>query len=357
MPGEIYLGMISGTSADGIDVAALHTDGETIHRLGASATFEFRAATQRSIRQALGSPVASQDLVDAVTTDHVEAARQFLDAHSIPARDVRALGFHGQTILHRPSAGISLQIGDGKRLAETLCIDVVDQFRIHDVEAGGQGAPIAPIFHAALMRGGPLPSAMINIGGIANITWFDGARILAFDTGLGNARLDDWMRQRAGLEYDSGGSHASSGVVNNEVLRSALTHEFYDQNPPKSLDRDEIIIAGLNGASLEDGAATLAAITADTISRASRFLPSQPHRWIISGGGRHNRAIMNRLREQLGNVVATENLGVNGDAVEAYLIAYLAARKLAGLPSTFPHTTGVNAPAICGVLRSVNAIG
>lgn len=357
MPSELFLGMISGTSADGIDVAALHTDGDTIQTLGASATYEFRAETRRSIRQVLGSGAISQDLVDAVTSDHVEAARKFLDEHAISTRHVRALGFHGQTVLHRPSEGISLQIGDGKKLAETLSIDVVDQFRIQDVQAGGQGAPIAPIFHAALMRGGPLPSVMVNIGGIANITWFDGDRILAFDTGLGNARLDDWMRQRAGLEYDEDGSHASSGAVNDEILRSALTHQFYDQNPPKSLDRDEIMIAGLDGMTLEDGAATLAAITADTISRASRFIPSQPHRWIIAGGGRHNRAIMNRLRQKLGNVVAAEELGVNGDGVEAYLIAYLAARKLSDLPSTFPSTTGVEVPTVCGVLRSFNVAG
>ncbi|GMM94582.1 anhydro-N-acetylmuramic acid kinase [Qipengyuania sp. MTN3-11] len=351
MRSDLFIGMMSGTSADGIDVAALRTDGIAITELGPATTFAMRAELRCAIRRASGNAIAPRELIEAVTAEHVLAAKTFLSMHSISTSDVRAVGLHGQTILHRPSEGISVQIGDAVKLAAAISVDVVDQFRIQDVEAGGQGAPIAPIFHAALMRDGPLPSAIVNIGGIANVTWFDGTRIVAYDAGLGNARLDDWMRDRAGLDFDEDGKHAVKGKVHETILETALAHEYYSRMPPKSLDRDELSVSNIDRLSVEDGAATLAAISAEAIVRSQQFLPRQPERWIVVGGGRRNPAIMRRLRMKLGNVVDAEAVGLDGDAVEAHLIAYLTARKLAELPSTFPQTTGVVSPVVCGILN------
>ncbi len=340
-----YLGMMSGTSFDAIDVALLHTDGVEILEHGPAQAFPLDPALRQRLAAVMGQASAPPDLTDAVTQAHVEGARIVLTAN--PGHDVKAIGFHGQTILHQPRAGLTVQLGDSGALARALGLPVVGQFRRRDMAAGGEGAPVAPVYHQAMLRAGPLPATQVNIGGVSNVTWSDGNSLVAFDCGPGSARIDDWMA-RAGHMMDVGGAHGLAGTVDENIVARALSHCFFERPPPKSLDRDELAFAGIEALSLVDGAATLAAITADAIAATARWFPEPPRRWIVGGGGRRNRAIMNRLQARLGkSVITAEAAGQDGDAVEAHMIAYLAARYFAGLPITFPTTTGVDR-ACCG---------
>lgn len=340
-----YLGMMSGTSFDAIDVALLFTDGAAILEHGPARAFPLEPSLRERLAAVMGRPSAPPGLGDAVTQAHVAAARSFLAA--FPGHDIKAVGFHGQTIVHQPSHGLSVQLGDGEALARALGLPVVGRFRERDMAAGGQGAPIAPVYHQAMLRSGPLPAVQVNIGGVSNVTWSDGCKLVAFDCGPGSARIDDWMAQ-AGLAMDQDGMHGVAGTVDERIVALALAHPFFERTPPKSLDRDELVFPGIADMRLVDGAATLAAITADAIAATRRWYPQSPSRWIVGGGGRKNRAIMNRLRQRLGtSVVTAEAAGQDGDAVEAHMIAYLAARYFAGLPITFPTTTGVDR-ARCG---------
>lgn len=340
--------MMSGTSFDAIDVALLRTDGADVLEHGPAHAFPLEPALRQRLAAAMGHASAPQDLADAVTQAHVEAARSALDAN--PGHDVKAIGFHGQTILHRPREGVSIQLGDGGALARALGLPVISRFRACDMAAGGEGAPIAPVYHKAMLRPGPLPAVQVNIGGVSNVTWSDGNLLIAFDCGPGSARIDDWMA-RAGHAMDVGGAHGLAGTIDEGIVARALSHRFFERPPPKSLDRDELAFAGIEGLGIADGAATLAAITADAIAATARWFPAPPRCWIIGGGGRRNQAIMNRLRARLGPLVVTaEAAGQDGDAVEAHMIAYLAARYFAGLPITFPTTTGVDRACRGGVL-------
>jgi len=346
-----YAGLMSGTSFDGVDVALLKTDGRSVEAFGPSETTPLSGSLRKALSEVMGQPTAPPDVVEAVTEAHIAALEAYFARHGRPD-DLAAIGFHGQTIFHRPAEALTVQIGDGARIARRFDVPVVEQVRRADVAAGGQGAPIAPIFHLALLRNGPLPAAFVNIGGVSNVTWTDGEELVAFDSGVGNARLDDWMRRRVGLDFDPHGRFGEAGRVHEPIVDEALRHPFYEVPPPKSLDRDELTVDGIEGLSTEDGAATLAAITAEAIARSARFLPLEPTRWIIAGGGRHNRAIMNRLRQSLkGAVTTAEDANYDGDGVEAQMMAYLAARSLAGLPISFPGTTGVPSPMTGGELR------
>ena len=347
-PAHWYLGMMSGTSFDAIDVALLHTDGVDILEHGPAHAFPLDPPLRQKLAAVMGHSSASSDLADAVTQAHVEAGRSVLAAN--PGHDVKAIAFHGQTILHRPHEGLSVQLGDGGALARALGLPVVGQFRRRDMAAGGEGAPIAPIYHQAMLRAGPLPAVQVNIGGVSNVTWSDGNSLIAFDCGPGSARIDDWMA-RGGHVMDVGGAHGLVGTIDEGIVALALSHRFFERPPPKSLDRDELMFPGVADMRLADGAATLAAITADAIAATRRWCPQSPSRWIVGGGGRKNRAIMNRLQQRLGaSVVTAEVAGQDGDAVEAHMIAYLAARYFAGLPITFPTTTGVRRACTGGAL-------
>lgn len=344
---------MTGTSADGIDVGLLGTDGNAIARMGRATTYPFGNQIRDELRATFGGDMASGDLVRRFTALHIEAVRDFMVAEKLAPQDIRAVGFHGQTIFHDPQRGVTVQIGDGEYLARNLGIDVVDQFRTEDVENGGQGAPLAPVYHGALLATRKVPAAIVNIGGIANVTWTDGERYCAFDSGIGNARIDDWVSERTGARYDADGLLGLRGNVDEAIVGAALADPYYLRQPPKSLDRDELLVSSIDGLSLEDGAATLAAVTADAIARSVQFLPAAPEEWIIAGGGRLNQAIMRRLRAKIAQpILVAEDAGIDGDAVEAHLMAYLAARFIAGLPSTYPQTTGVRRPVICGRLHS-----
>ncbi len=342
------VGLMSGTSLDGVDAAWLESDGERIGRIGPTLTLPYDDALRADLRRVLDlAPTLSAsdpllaDVTARLTARHAEAVAALGVAADI-------VGFHGQTILHRPAERRTWQIGDAAALARAVGVPVVWDFRSADVAAGGEGAPFAPIFHAALAEGMPRPLAVLNIGGVANITWIEAdGSLLACDTGPGNGPLDDWVQAHTGAPFDRDGAMAASGRADAGVLARLLAHPYFVRPMPKSLDRlefsDALAASGLSRLSAEDGAATLAAFTAETVARAP--LPGRPLRVLVCGGGRKNPAIMAALRARLPvPVEPAEAVEWDGDALEAQCFGHLAARVARGLPLSFPGTTGVPRP-------------
>ncbi|MDA0702087.1 MAG: anhydro-N-acetylmuramic acid kinase [Proteobacteria bacterium] len=368
------LGLMSGTSLDGVDAALLRTDGHTIFDVGPDLTIPYDQPLRDLVRSTYGGGGPVVEAARALTLAHAETVEMLLDNYGIARDSVEVVGFHGQTILHEPAEGRTVQIGDGDLLAARTGLLVVDDFRSADVAAGGEGAPLAPLFHAALAAGlpdSPAPLAVLNLGGVANVTWIaEPARgadssLMAFDTGPANAVLDDWMAARRGVPYDADGGLALSGRVDEGRLATLLDNPYFRRRPPKSLDRGDFDAAplerlltddgsgGLEALSDADGAATLAAFTAASVVRALAHLPVPPALWIACGGGRHNRAIMRSLETRLSApVVQAEVVGWHGDALEAQAFAFLAVRALRGLPLSIPETTGVGRPTLGGRIHT-----
>lgn len=300
-----------------------------------------------------------------VTVLHAGGVRVFLEANGIDPASIDVIGFHGQTVLHRPDERLTVQIGDGQALADETGIRVVYDLRAADIAAGGQGAPLVPVYHRALaaMLDRPHPVAVLNIGGVANVTFINGVPDpYACDTGPGNALIDDFMRHRNGEARDENGNAAARGRVDEAAVARVLQHSFFALKPPKSLDRNafrEWVAdrAELAEKSVEDGAATLAAITAATVATIVPHLPEAPRSWIVCGGGANNATLMRMLAERLAPArVETANaVGWNSDAIEAQAFAYMAVRSLRGLPITFPTTTGVPEPMTGGVVAEPRA--
>jgi anhydro-N-acetylmuramic acid kinase len=334
---------MSGTSLDGIDAAYVETDGRHIVKTGPALTVPYPDALRRRLRGVLGGVGPVAEVERAITEAHAEAVRRLIDAHGI---DVELVGFHGHTILHRPEQQRTWQIGDGALLASLTGIDVVCDFRSADVAAGGEGAPLAPLFHAGLAATLERPLAVLNIGGVANVTWMGEGEgeIIAFDTGPGNAMIDDWALRHTGEPMDRDGALARTGRVDAARLATFLAHPYFHRPPPKSLDRDDFAKFTADGLSPADGAATLTAMTAAAVERAAAHVPAPARRWLVTGGGRHNPALMAALAARLGvPVLPVESVGWDGDALEAQAFAYLAVRSIAGLPLSLPTTTGVKA--------------
>jgi anhydro-N-acetylmuramic acid kinase len=353
------LGMMSGTSLDGIDVAYLETDGENTVRRFESETYPYRDRHLEILREALesGKDLTRRDqrtlfLADAemaITTLHAEAARRFLARTGFKPEIV---GFHGQTIIHRPDQGLTVQLGNGRTLARELGIPVAYDMRAADVAAGGQGAPLVPVYHRALAASvAARPVAFVNIGGVGNVTWISADdALLAFDTGPGNALIDDWMLKETGTARDGDGAAARNGRVDESIVAQFLGDSFFEQTGPKSLDRNSFAGITLDGLSTADGAATLTAVTARSIAMARQWFPADPKTWIICGGGRHNGAIMAALAGLLPDVRPAEAFGFDGDGMEAEAWAYLAVRCLKGLPISFPTTTRAPVAMAGGVI-------
>lgn len=353
------LGLMSGTSLDGIDVALIKTDGESFVERGPSETFRYSTEQQAELRQGLvdAEPVNNRTerpaslavLEQNLTAWHTQAVQKFLQACALRPSNIDVIGFHGQTVIHRPEKGLTVQLGDGVALCKALGIPVVYDIRAADVAAGGQGAPLVPIYHGALAKNPPV--AFVNVGGVANVTYVGpNGELLAFDTGPGNALINDWVHKHTGAIHDEGGMIAARGAVSPSHLQAARNHGFFRQRPPKSLDRNSFANLNFDDLSLEDGAATLTAFTVNSIARASEWFPTPINRWIICGGGRHNKAIMSGLKLNLTNVISAEEAGLNGDSIEAEAWAYLAVRSMRGLPITFPGTTGVASEITGGIL-------
>jgi anhydro-N-acetylmuramic acid kinase len=340
---------MSGTSLDGVDVALIETDGERILAQGAATTLPYDQPLRKLIRDAFGADTpnaATRAAEQAVTARHAEAVRQWSTKNGIAVSSIDVVGFHGQTITHRPERRFTWQIGDGAGLARTLGVKVVNDLRIADVAAGGQGAPLVPVYHAALARDLPKPLAVVNVGGVANVTWIGATgELLAFDTGPGNAPIDDWCMRRAGLRFDADGALAAAGKVDRGRLERFGEHRFFARKPPKSLDRGDFNDEWAEGLSVADGAATLTQGTARAIALAAQWFPAPAVQWVICGGGARNPTLLKAISvETRGTVVTAASLGWDGDALEAQAFAFLAVRSLREMPLTFPGTTGVGRP-------------
>lgn len=364
------IGLMSGTSLDGIDVALLRTDGEDVVERGPSMGRSYDAAFRRRLQGALETAKAigergerPGDLAEIereLTLRHAEAVRAFLAENNLKSADIDIVGFHGQTVLHRPNLGLTVQLGDGDLLARETGIDVIYDMRANDMAHGGQGAPLIPAYHAALatglFRASGKAVVFVNIGGISNITFVgSGGEIVAYDSGPGNTLIDQWVEVHAGIPYDQGGMIASEGQVDAGLAERYLSHAFFTDTVRRSLDRNDFRPPEGAEASLEDGARTLAHVTAAAILRSARHLPERPKLYVVCGGGRLNPVIMDDLAALAGSegaeVVAAEAVDLDGDSMEAEAWAYLAVRSLRGLPLTFPGTTGVTAPVTGGLLR------
>jgi anhydro-N-acetylmuramic acid kinase len=351
------LGLMSGTSMDGIDAAIIVTDGARVLERGPALSMPYDAAFRDALRGVLGrrrGPGEVAEVERAITAAHAAVVEKLLADNFLPPEAIDVAGFHGHTILHEPARGRTWQIGDGARLARQIGIDVVNDFRRADVEAGGQGAPFAPLFHAALAADLERPLCVLNIGGVGNVTWLgEGALdIVAFDTGPGNALIDDWARRHTGQTMDEGGALASAGTAHRAALAALLEWDYLDAPPPKSLDRLDFGLAAVAGLSAEDGAATLVEFTAAAAARGAALLPSRPSRWLVTGGGRRNPAIMAALARRLeAEIVPVEAVGWQGDLLEAQAFAFLAVRSLKGMPLSLPRTTGVARPTPGGTLH------
>ncbi|CAN7486608.1 anhydro-N-acetylmuramic acid kinase [Phyllobacterium sp. LjRoot231] len=365
------IGLMSGTSMDGIDIALIETDGRSDVRLGPSDFVPYETAFRRQIEASLDDAKAIKSRTERpgalgaiereLTKRHGNAVSRFLSNHQLGKADVDVIGFHGQTVLHRPLEALTVQLGDGTLLADMVGIPVVYDMRANDMVHGGQGAPLVPAYHQALAARVPAelskgkPVVFVNIGGISNVTIVCGSSDpIAFDTGPGNTLIDQWVSDNAGIAYDAGGSIASEGQVIGHAVTRYLAKPFFNLAPPKSLDRNDFTLADLGDMELADGARTLARVTAEAILKAGAYAPEQPSLWIICGGGRKNATIMADLAEGVARsaakVITAEDLGFNGDSMEAEAWAYLAVRSLDGLPLTWPTTTGCNAPVTGGVL-------
>ncbi len=358
----LAIGLMSGTSLDGIDAALIETDGEGVARpiafRGEAYSDVARAELAEATRIALtyDKPRLSPPMIAAtelVTRTHTLAVAKLLRDAGVAAADVDVIGLHGQTVAHRPDRGWTWQLGDGAALAAATGITTVADFRSADVAAGGQGAPLLPVYHAALVAGLERPVAVLNLGGVGNITFVgaDGT-LVAFDTGPANGLIDSWVEELTGARYDAGGALAAGGRVDESVLTAMLDIPFFDAPPPKSLDRSDFTIQPARGLGAADGAATLTAFTAETVALALRQLPERPLRLLVVGGGRHNATMLAMIAERCGIAAeAGDSLGWNGDGVEAEGFAYMAVRTLKNLPISFPGTTGIPAAMAGGVIH------
>lgn len=352
------LGLMSGTSMDGVDVALIDTDGEGEIHFGPQASFPYDDDDRVLLRAALSDATALDNrearpgrLAEAeamVTARHASAVERFLSLNGLGRDGIDLVGFHGQTVLHRPEARLTVQIGDGPALARRLGVAVAADFRAEDVAAGGQGAPLVPVYHRALCARDRLegPVVVINIGGVSNITYVtEDADPIACDTGPGNALLDDLMLAREGLPFDAEGRVAARGRVDERVLANLLDHPFFALPAPKSLDRNAFSAAPVESLSTADAAATLVAFTTESIAAMLRRMPAPPRRAVVCGGGGRNPYLMRDLSRRLACPVETADaLGWSVEAMEAQAFAYMAVRHAKGLPITFPGTTGVAKP-------------
>ncbi len=367
MQTQTALGLMSGTSLDGVDGALLQTDGARIVALGETMFLPYEETARETIRAGISEaarldkrdlrPNTVAQAEEVVTYAHIKAVEQLLAKAGMGSGGVDVIGFHGHTLLHAPDRGLTIQVGDGQMLADATGIDTVYDFRLADMEAGGEGAPLAPIYHKALSAYFQLdlPVAFLNIGGVANLTFVGiDDHLVAFDTGPGNGLIDDWVASRSDHGMDVGGDIAARGRVDEAALAAYLSHGYFTRKAPKSLDRNDFSPLVLGDATLADGAATLTAFTVRAIERSLNDLPAPIKTLVVCGGGVHNKTIMDGLEKIAGPQVCVrraDDIGVSADFIEAQAFAYLAVRHREGLPASFATTTGARAPAIAGRFR------
>jgi anhydro-N-acetylmuramic acid kinase len=351
------LGLMSGTSIDGIDAALIETDGYNHVRPLGFLGVPYPTVFREKLRKHLGNNKGAKDpevgiFERELTELHAEIALKLLKQS---AEKADLIGFHGQTLYHQPQKKLTIQIGDGALLARLTHIPVINDFRSADVLSGGHGAPLVPLYHRALLATLKQPILILNIGGVSNVTWIGGEsddEILAFDVGPGNALIDDWVLRHTGQPYDTNGLLAAAGTIDMAAVDKALAIPFFQDIPPKSLDRDDFrhyVPEHLNAA---DGAATLTMITARAVAAALPFLPERPQAVYVAGGGRHNITLMRWIGDVSGlDIRSVDELGWSGDGLEAEAFGWLAVRSILKLPLSLPKTTGVPKPMTGGQLH------
>lgn len=345
------IGLMSGTSGDGVDAALLRTDGKAEIEFCGGLTLHYDDDLRWRLLEASQHDVPIVEMLRLerqVTQHHALAVKKLLAEQTDSKTPPTLIGFHGHTVRHVPSEHLSMQIGNPWLLAEETGLPVVSDFRRHDIAKGGQGAPLASMFHHALFPNEPDPVAILNLGGVANLTWVgtDG-NIIAGDTGPGCGLLDEWVQEMAGIHHDRDGKLALQGTVDKSILKSAFASPFFEKPLPKSADRFEFDHIDVSGLSVEDGAATLCAVTAGAVALGAKFLPEPPKTLWVTGGGVHHPVIMQELAENLGDVRCIAERDLSPDTLEAECFAWLAVRHQKGLPLTDPSTTGCT-EAVCG---------
>jgi anhydro-N-acetylmuramic acid kinase len=384
------IGAISGTSMDGIDVALIQTDGISHVQPNHGKLYPY-APKLRAELQAIIEDLerAEHDdltqLEQDVSDAHANAVLEFCQDFHLNKSEIALVGLHGQTVFHRPERNFTRQLGIGQRMADRIGINVVNRFRHADIASGGHGAPLVPLYHQALTHEFEKPLMVLNLGGVANVTYIDGEnlkpasllakgerpptpmrgthdfdvsqimglKIIAFDTGPASALLDDFVKRRTGRPCDENGALAASGTINQKMVDDFMSNPFFNAPPPKSLDRQDFNARAkvVENLSDSDGAATLAAFTIQSVAASVRHVPKPPLKWLVAGGGRLNTTFMQGLRSQLGvPVESVDTIGWDGDFLEAQCFAYLAVRSSLGLPLSLPSTTGVPKPMTGGEL-------
>ncbi len=341
---------------DGIDVALIETDGLLHVKPLEGRLYPYAPELRGELQYVIENPTLAEhgeltQLEQAVSDAHSNAVLQFCKDYNIDKSDIALVGLHGQTVFHRPERNFTRQLGLGQRMADHIGINVVNRFRHADIAAGGHGAPLVPLYHQALTNHLNKPLMVLNLGGVANVTYIDNDTLMAFDTGPASALLDDFVKSRTGRPYDENGALALSGTINQPMLDAFMSNPFFDVKPPKSLDRQDFKLRAkcVEALSDSDGAATLAAFTIQSVAMALRHVPKRPVQWLVAGGGRLNACFMEGLRFLLGvPVESVDTIGWNGDFLEAQCFAYLAVRSRLGLPLSLPGTTGVPKPMTGG---------
>ncbi len=350
-PTMFAIGLMSGTSADGVDAALVRTDGEAEFDFVDALTQPYEDGFRRSLLNIARQDVPLEQVLiveQQITDIHARACQRLLDRNSSLKELVQIVGFHGHTIRHRPEQKLTQQVGDASRLAQSLSIPVVSDFRRRDLAAGGQGAPLASLFHQQLFAHQEKPTMVLNLGGVANITWIGhGDEIRAGDTGPGCGLLDAWIMQHTGRSFDCDGKLASQGNVDRQIVEAAMQHPFFREPIPKAADRFDFDSIRFDDLTVADGAATLCAITVAGIASVVDQLPSAPRTVWVTGGGARNPVLMNQLRQRFGFVRPVEQAGLRSDSLEAECFAWLAVRRLRNLPTALPKTTGCRHPT-CG---------
>ncbi|MEQ8847713.1 anhydro-N-acetylmuramic acid kinase [Botrimarina sp.] len=348
------VGLMSGTSADGVDAALLRTDGETRIKVIGGLTEPYDDDTRDRLLEASQHDVPLSDLLrleQHITDIHAQTVNKLVEQHQKDVGRVEAIGFHGHTVRHIPDEGLTFQIGNPWRLADATGAAVVSDFRRNDIALGGQGAPLAAMFHRALFASEPLPVAVLNLGGVANVTWLgEGDALIAGDTGPGCGLLDEWAQEMAGLSHDEDGRLALAGEVREEQVREALSAPFFARPLPKAADRFDFDHVDVSSLSVEDGAATLCAVTVRAVADAVKRLPQKPKTLWVTGGGVKHPVIMSMLANHFDEVHRVEDRQLSSETLEAECFAWLAVRRLRELPITVPETTGCRRPACGGTI-------
>ena len=353
------LGLMSGTSMDGINGSIVKTNGSETIRMNINEKIFYSEKTKRllsdqSIKKNYKTNQISPDLILNITENHGNLVKKIIQIHKLIPDYI---GFHGQTLYHDPYQKNSLQIGDPNLLAQITNIKVISDFRQKDLSFGGQGAPLAPIYHQKLMDSLklPKPSCFVNIGGVSNITYWDGVELIGFDTGPGNHFLDKYCQEVLDLPYDESGRLASAGKEKREISNKFLKDPYFKKFYPKSLDKshfDNIYNKiEANQFSHEDFLSSLSSVTANSIIKSLDLLPKKIKLLVVMGGGSYNDFLIQNIKKLFkGETKTADEIGLLGDFIESELICLLTARFLNDMPTTFPSTTGVLRPTVGGKL-------